>query len=100
VNSGVGPNIIEVGSPLGALYGYVFDGVYQLSDFEANGTTLKPGVVAFGSPRPAFSNLRISVVQMASPMVWLMIMTALLSEIPILNILAVLIIPSPIKACR
>jgi hypothetical protein len=54
VNSSVGPNIIKVGSPLGSLYGYVFDGVYQVADFEANGTTLKPGVASFGSPRPGF----------------------------------------------
>ena len=39
--------ISEVGQPLGSMFGYVFDGVYQLSDFEvwADGTMhLKEGV--------------------------------------------------------
>jgi TonB-linked SusC/RagA family outer membrane protein len=39
--------IAEVGKPLGSMYGYVFDGVYQTSDFEiwADGTMhLKPGI--------------------------------------------------------
>ncbi|MGN0191549.1 MAG: SusC/RagA family TonB-linked outer membrane protein, partial [Candidatus Cryptobacteroides sp.] len=38
--------IAEVGKPIGSMYGYVFDGVYQLSDFEiyADGTMhLKEG---------------------------------------------------------
>lgn len=52
VNSSVGPNIIKVGSPLGSLYGFIFDGVYKLTDFEANGTTLKAGVPVFGAPLP------------------------------------------------
>lgn len=40
--------IAEVGKPIGSMYGYVFDGVYQSSDFEvhADGTMhLRPGVV-------------------------------------------------------
>lgn len=39
--------IAEVGSPLGSMYGYVFDGVYQSSDFQiyADGSMhLKPGI--------------------------------------------------------
>lgn len=39
--------IAQVGKPLGSMYGYVFDGVYQSSDFEvyADGTMhLRPGV--------------------------------------------------------
>lgn len=52
-NSGLGGSftqydyISEVGKPLGSMYGYVFDGVYQTSDFEiwADGTMhLKPGI--------------------------------------------------------
>jgi hypothetical protein len=54
VNTPLTPNVIQVGSPLGSFYGYHFDGVYQLSDFEANGTTLKPGVASFGTPRPGY----------------------------------------------
>ena len=41
--------ILEVGKPVGIMYGYVRDGLYQLSDFDYNTTsgvyTLKPGVV-------------------------------------------------------
>ena len=52
-HTGIGSNfsqydyIAEVGKPLGSMYGYVFDGVYQTSDFEAHadGTLhLKPGI--------------------------------------------------------
>ncbi len=50
INSSVPPNIIRVGLPLGSLYGYIHDGVYQLSDFEAGGTTLKAGIPVFGVP--------------------------------------------------
>ncbi len=41
------PYISQVGQPAGMFYGYIFDGVYQLSDFNksTSGTyTLKPGV--------------------------------------------------------
>jgi len=54
VNTPITPNVIQVGSPLGSLYGYIFDGVYQPTDFETNGTTLKSGVVSFGTPRPGY----------------------------------------------
>ena len=40
--------IARVGDPLGSMYGYVFDGIYQQSDFEVWGDGsmhLKPGVV-------------------------------------------------------
>lgn len=39
--------IAQVGQPIGSMYGYVFDGIYQYSDFDiyADGTMhLKPGV--------------------------------------------------------
>lgn len=52
------PNVIQVGQPLGSLSGYIFDGVYQLSDFEADRVTLKPNVVVFGSPRPGYYKFR------------------------------------------
>lgn len=58
INSSVPPNAIQVGSPLGSLYGYIHDGVYQLSDFEADGTTLKAGVSAFGLPKPGYFKFR------------------------------------------
>ena len=37
---------VIVGQPIGTAYGYVFDGIYQLSDFDISGstTTLKSGV--------------------------------------------------------
>ncbi|MGX5816749.1 TonB-dependent receptor [Chitinophaga lutea] len=41
------PYISQVGQPAGMLYGYIFDGVYQYSDFDKSATgkyTLKPGV--------------------------------------------------------
>lgn len=39
---------VIVGQPIGTAYGYVSDGVYQLSDFDVNGSTytLKPGVTS------------------------------------------------------
>ncbi|MFQ6599858.1 SusC/RagA family TonB-linked outer membrane protein [Flavobacterium sp. C3NV] len=42
--------ILQVGKPVGVMYGYVSDGLYQVSDFDYNATTsvytLKPGVVS------------------------------------------------------
>ncbi|MFW0739670.1 SusC/RagA family TonB-linked outer membrane protein [Flavobacterium sp. T12S277] len=42
--------ILQVGKPVGVMYGYVRDGLYQASDFDYNATTsaytLKPGVVS------------------------------------------------------
>ncbi|WP_264526347.1 SusC/RagA family TonB-linked outer membrane protein [Flavobacterium sp. N502536] len=42
--------ILQVGKPVGVMYGYVRDGLYQVSDFDYNATTsaytLKPGVVS------------------------------------------------------
>jgi TonB-linked SusC/RagA family outer membrane protein len=42
--------ILEVGRPVGVMYGYVRDGLYQVSDFDydaaTNKYTLKPGVVS------------------------------------------------------
>ena len=41
--------ILQVGKPVGVMYGYVSDGLYQVSDFDYNPTlktyTVKPGVV-------------------------------------------------------
>ncbi|MBZ4189890.1 SusC/RagA family TonB-linked outer membrane protein [Niabella beijingensis] len=41
--------ILQVGQPVGIMYGYVTDGLYQVSDFDYNASgntyTLKPGVV-------------------------------------------------------
>lgn len=45
--------IAKVGSPLGLMYGYQVDGVYQYSDFDINASTgqmtLKPGIVDISS---------------------------------------------------
>lgn len=41
------PYISQVGQPAGMFYGYIFDGVYQLTDFDKSASgayTLKPGV--------------------------------------------------------
>ncbi|WP_374173613.1 SusC/RagA family TonB-linked outer membrane protein [Flavobacterium tructae] len=42
--------ILQVGKPVGVMYGYVRDGLYQVNDFDYNTTTstytLKPGVVS------------------------------------------------------
>lgn len=42
--------ILQVGKPVGVMYGYVRDGLYQVNDFDYNATTstytLKPGVVS------------------------------------------------------
>ncbi|MCC9016505.1 SusC/RagA family TonB-linked outer membrane protein [Flavobacterium lipolyticum] len=42
--------ILQVGKPVGVMYGYVRDGLYQVNDFNYNATTstytLKPGVVS------------------------------------------------------
>jgi len=45
--------VTEVGGPITAFYGLVYDGVYQLSDFETRqgGYTLKPSVPANGIDR-------------------------------------------------
>ncbi len=51
INSAVPPNIIKVGLPLGSLYGYIHDGVYQLSDFDAGGIILKAGIPSFSVPK-------------------------------------------------
>ena len=46
-NSGVNDYILQVGKPVGIMYGYVRDGLYQVNDFDYNTTTstytLKPG---------------------------------------------------------
>jgi TonB-linked SusC/RagA family outer membrane protein len=45
--------ILQVGKPVGIMYGYVSNGLYQVSDFNYNPTTnvytLKPGVVQSGT---------------------------------------------------
>ncbi|MDP9047914.1 MAG: TonB-dependent receptor [Bacteroidota bacterium] len=52
--------IVQVGQPVGSVYGYVSDGFYKTSDFNYNATTnqytLKPGVIdpskVIGTPEP------------------------------------------------
>jgi TonB-linked SusC/RagA family outer membrane protein len=54
--SGLSPYISVIGRPLGEMYGLVFDGVYQFSDFDVmpNGTyLLKPDIPTNGSGRNA-----------------------------------------------
>ena len=58
--------IIQVGSPVGAMYGFVTDGFYKVSDFDYNPTTqtytLKQGVVSdasiIGNPQPGSLKLK------------------------------------------
>ncbi|RPD43329.1 SusC/RagA family TonB-linked outer membrane protein [Chitinophaga barathri] len=54
--SGLFPYISAIGRPLGEMYGLVFDGIYQYSDFDQmpNGTyLLKPEITTNGSARNA-----------------------------------------------
>lgn len=58
-SDGVDDYLVEVGKPLGLMYGFVSDGFYQISDFNYNATTgaytLKPGIAAnsvYGTPQP------------------------------------------------
>ncbi|WP_040540692.1 SusC/RagA family TonB-linked outer membrane protein [Pedobacter arcticus] len=58
-SSAITDYILQVGKPVGMMYGYLTDGLYQVSDFDYNPTTslytLKPGVVSNGSAvRPGF----------------------------------------------
>jgi len=52
-NSAFNDYILQVGQPVGIMYGYISDGLYQVSDFNYNPTsnayTLKPGVVNNGN---------------------------------------------------
>jgi len=58
--------IIQVGAPVGAMYGFVTDGFYKVSDFDYNATTqtytLKQGVVndasIIGNPQPGSLKLK------------------------------------------
>jgi len=54
--------ISQIGQPAGMFYGYIFDGVYQLTDFNKSGSgvyTLKPGVTNNGaSPQPGHIKYR------------------------------------------
>ncbi|WP_265801616.1 SusC/RagA family TonB-linked outer membrane protein [Pedobacter sp. MC2016-05] len=55
--------ILRVGSPVGMMYGYLTDGLYQVNDFNYNPTTatytLKPGVVNNGTAvRPGFGKYK------------------------------------------
>ncbi|MDR6782631.1 TonB-linked SusC/RagA family outer membrane protein [Pedobacter africanus] len=54
--------ISQIGKPAGMFYGYIFDGVYQLTDFDksqAGVYTLKPGVTNNGaSPQPGHIKYR------------------------------------------
>lgn len=45
--------VAKIGSPLGQMYGYIWDGVYQLNDFNVSGSgvyTLKSGIANNGNP--------------------------------------------------
>lgn len=62
-NSSLADYILQVGQPVGMMYGYLTDGLYQVSDFDYNPTTavytLKPGVVNNGTAvRPGFGKYR------------------------------------------
>lgn len=52
-NSAISDFILEVGRPVGIMYGFISDGLYQVDDFNYNSTTrrytLKPGVVDNGA---------------------------------------------------
>ncbi len=54
--------ISEVGQPAGMFYGYIFDGIYQLTDFDktpGGAYTLKPGVTNNGAtPQPGHIKYR------------------------------------------
>jgi TonB-linked SusC/RagA family outer membrane protein len=54
--------ISEIGQPAGMFYGYIFDGIYQLTDFDKSSAgvyTLKPGVTNNGaSPQPGHIKYR------------------------------------------
>lgn len=54
--------ISEIGQPAGMFYGYIFDGIYQLTDFDKSTAgiyTLKPGVTNNGaSPQPGHIKYR------------------------------------------
>lgn len=58
--------MVKVGAPVGAMYGFVTDGFYKLSDFDYNTTThiytLKPGVptdvTVMGIPQPGSIKLK------------------------------------------
>jgi TonB-linked SusC/RagA family outer membrane protein len=55
---------VNVGSPIGLMYGYKSDGRYEVSDFDYNGTTytLKPGVAnastVVGNVQPGYMKLK------------------------------------------
>jgi len=55
---------VNVGSPIGLMYGYKSDGRYEVSDFDYNGTTytLKPGVAnattVVGTVQPGYMKLK------------------------------------------
>jgi len=53
-NSAFNDYILEVGKPVGSMYGYLSNGLYQVSDFNYNPATntytIKPGIPTTGSP--------------------------------------------------
>lgn len=58
-SDGVDDYLVQVGQPVGLMYGFVTDGFYQISDFNYNAATgtytLKPGVPkndVYGTPQP------------------------------------------------
>lgn len=62
-DQGLTDYILEVGRPVGIMYGYIFDGLYQVNDFNydatANTYTLKDGVVKeVFNVKPGFAKLK------------------------------------------
>ncbi|PTS92405.1 TonB-dependent receptor [Pedobacter sp. HMWF019] len=62
-NTSFNDYILKVGQPVGMMYGYISDGLYQVNDFNYNSTTgtyvLKPGVVNSGNaPQPGYAKYK------------------------------------------
>ena len=58
-SDGVDDYIVQVGQPVGLMYGFVTDGFYKIDEFDYNTTTsvytIKPGIAAngvYGAPQP------------------------------------------------
>lgn len=58
-SDGVDDYLVQVGKPVGLMYGFVTDGFYKIEDFNYNSSTgaytLKPGIAAngvYGAPQP------------------------------------------------
>jgi len=62
-NPAINDYIVQVGQPVGIMYGYINDGLYQVNDFNYNTTTgtysLKAGVVNNGNPaQPGYAKYK------------------------------------------